>query len=513
MAELNAAREKENQVFQKLTSGRYVPVGSMEEAEALRELENQIVQVELEYTKYAEQKLNFQLEREKQRAKEEKMHRLFCLGLAGVCLFPLRKGVNKKSVLRVVGMWVGCCFLSKTFRQECAKAYGNLFPDAMGRMMTNQATIAKEGTGLAIRKSYYDENAELPMIPESLAVMKIAFCKQAYVAMRETPDRIDEILSQFDVACEDLYQQGEAVGIDRRLVDKSMRKIAADLIDKDDFYLEVFTETAYDMVIRGEDTRHVQRYKENDVVKEREYMLWEGEYLDSQGQAFQNGFTPRVPESINDLRHLSKDAWDKIMDVTMSPEEWGHAVSSLYARQIQQRYFRYMQRDCGISSDALTNWNSLNQYMNPDDDVTWLVDLEGDDPFSVGSFDDTFVEIVEHGVAPDDSELHLGNYPEFKSAYGRWLNRHPSVSPMEMQRKANQCYREYENSGKTNRDLLHQVEQYIRQRDELKARWDDVFDEITLQMQQVTSDNTVRLKELKRMTRPVPGVNVSGYGL
>lgn len=501
---MDEARERERQLFHRLSNGKYVTVGSVAESQELRDLERQIQQVELDYVNYAQKHLDFRKDLEEQKASVQETQRLFCLALAGVCVLPLRKGVNTKSVLRMVGLWAGCCFLSKSFRQSCHDMYGHVFGEAMGQMMSNQVRNVKPDSGLGKRKTLFVSGTELPMIPESLAVMKIAFCKQAYVALREPNADRQLILQQYEQACELLYQEGESVGISRVLVDKQMRKIAGDLMDKDASYIGVFEETAYDVLSRGENVRHIQKYSDNGVVKERSYHLWEGSFVDTDGQEFEGAFHPRLPKSVNELRRLSKEAWDRAMSTAMTPEEWGEIVSRADSRQIQQRYLLYIQTDLHLDNNAIRSWDDLSQYMDDNDDVTWMIDMDGVDPFSIGGFDDSLQDMLEHGVTPDSDQLVIGRYPEFKTAYCRWLNHHEDVSPMAMQAKANQCYLEYEAGGKNDKGLLKQVEQYLAQRDNLKDRWNQIYDAITQRVQQLNSANEVRMKELRRVMRPLP---------
>lgn len=484
-----------------LSGGKQVPVGSNAESEELIRLERQIQDVEMDYEKYAEEHLDFEKPVEKQKDEVSKTNRLFCLAMAGLCLSPLRKGVSSKSVLRVVGLWVGCCFLSKSFRQEVNR----VVTDAIYPVISKKASKAKTNSMLEQRKTMIKgDDTTLPLTPDSIAVMKIAFCKQAYLKMHEPNADVAGILDKYNAASDKLYEMAIESGIRPALVDKSMRKIAADLIDKDSSFVPVFTETAYDMVVRADDTVHTQKYMDGDIVKERTYTSWEGAYHDEFGNQYDGVFTPRCPASVNELRMRSKHAWDRTMASAGTPEEWGDAVTTPEARQIQQKYLYLIKVDHHLDDEQL---GDLNALMDPEDDVTWLVDIDGDDPFCVGSIDDTFVEIVTNGPKPDSTQMVLGTYPEFKSAYCRWLNHHPDVSPMAQQKKANAAYYEYAARGKKDDLLLQTVFNHMESRDLLQQRWDNVFDVINERINQVNSANQLRLQEVKRSQRALPGTD------
>lgn len=501
---MSDVKEMEVHAFRKLSGSNMIPVGSPDEKEELARLERELRQVELDYAAYGQRNLRLeQAGTEKEKEKQDKMHMLFCLALAGACLTPLRHGVNRRSVLRSAGLFLGCCFLSKTFRQQAAEMYGRLFPDAMGRMMTNQAENAKPGSGL-FQRAQLMKNGSFPMTPDSLALIRVTYARQAYEDMRKPGADIAKVHALYDSACERLYLEGESVGLPRYLVDRSMRKIVGDLIDKDAMYAKVFAETAYDIVSKGDPISHVQKYKDaQGEVKERVYQVWDGSFDDADGRPFEGPFLVREPESVNELRHRSKQAWDRIMDQAVTPEEWGAAVSGSHARQLQQRYLTYIADDHGYAPEELRD---LNQLMDADDDVTWMLEIDGPDPFGVGSYEDSLATILEHGPQEDAQYMQLGTYPEFKSAYARWLNHHQDFSPMACQRVANDAYREYEQTGKTNRSYLTVVERQIAKRDELKSRWDKVFKNITEIVKQITSNNEERLLQLRRDSRPLPEV-------
>lgn len=476
----------------------YIPVGSVEETQALAELEQQIKNVELEYTTYAEKHLDVKQSVDEQKKELSKMSKLFCVALAGACLLPLRKGVNSKSVLRVIGLWAGCCFLSKTFRQETNR----IVSDVMSPLMSKKAAAAKPGSMLAKRKLQIDESGgTLPLTPDSLAIAKIAFCKQAYRDMRVKGADVEGVLQNYQKASERLYQVGLENGVCPELVDKSMRKIVADLIDKDSTFIPVFTETAYDLVYRGEDKVHIQKYRDGEEIRERTYTQWEGAYLTEDGDTFVGGFSPRRPESVNELRRLSKCSWDKIMAPASTLDEWGTAVVSPAARQLQQRYMHCIAVDNHLTLDE--NFD-LNAYMRPEDDVSWLLDIDGDDPFGVGSLDDELVDIIQRGPKPDANHVFLGVYPEFKSAYSKWLNHHPDLNPGMVQAKANEAYCEYVARGRTDDNLLREISDYVAMRKDLQHRWALIFDDLNEEIRKVEDARKARVMDIRREHRPLP---------
>lgn len=480
-----------------VSDGKHISIGSDTEASELAMLENEIDKVEVDFEKYAEDNFDFSRDLNEQKEELSKFNKAYCIAMAGLCLAPLRKGVNSKSVLRVIGLWVGCCFFSKTFRQETNKVITNVMHPLM------EKRSEKEDSFVAKRKHAVITSKGFLPTPDTLAVMKIAFCKQAYEKMHEKKANVDAIMQQYDKAVRQLDAYAVSTGIRPDSVNKSMRKIASDLMDKDPTFIVIFEETGYDTVLRGEKTVHQQKYRVGDEVKVREWSAWEGEYLDRDGNAFTGGFTPRKPASVNDIRRRSKETWYTIMSGVKTPEAWGEAVVSDEARGIQRRYLDMICDDNGIDK---TNVKNLNDYMDANDDVTWMIDIDGSDPFGVGSYDASFKELITKGPEPDNEQLILGHYPEFKSAYCKWLNNHKDMSPYDMQRRANDTYQEYVARGKKDTTLVARIAEYVEKRDALKSRWDTVFDDITCRVNEIDKEAVDVKRASRRELRPLPDV-------
>lgn len=450
-----------------VSGGKHIAVGSSMEKEEISRLEQKIVDVQSNYLNYVEKNLQYDKNVSEQNEKSSAMTRFYCLAVAGLCLAPLRKGVNAKTVMKTIGLWACCSFLSKTFREET----NQVVSDVLAPLVKKKAANAGENSIWQKRKEQLN-NGEFPLTPESAALMKIAFCKQAYADMHKDGANVNQILSKYREAEQQLYVEAQKAGIKPEVLDKSMRTIVGNLVERDPEFVKVFNETAYDYVSRGEDTVYTQKYQASDGVKERSYSKWEGNYTDISGNNFTQAFTPREPETVNHLRRLSSDAWFLQMNKAHTPEEWGEAVSSDDIRHKQQKYLSLMMEDNGLSPDELSD---LNSVMNPDDDVTWMLDVDGDDPFGVGSLDDSFVDLIENGPKPDAQTFDVGEYPEFKAAYSKWLNHHPEMSPMAQQKQANQTYYEYVARGKKDKDLLDKIYDFMQTRNMLQSRWDKVF--------------------------------------
>ena len=481
------------------SGGKSVPLDSKEEQKALTDLEHDIQKVELDYEQFAEKNLDVMKDVNQQKEPIQKTNKLFCLALAGCCLTPLRKGINTKSVLRVIGLWVGCCVLSKQFRQET----NDVITKAFHPLIQKKASQADPESLLAHRKMLLNESGDtLPLIPESVAVMQIAFCQQAYRKMREDGADVEAVKEKYREASEKLYEMAEKDGIRREQVDKQMRKIAGDLIDKDSSFLLIFKETAYDTVIRGKDRVHTQKYQDAGGVKTRTYSTWEGDYTNEDGSVYRGGFTPREPESVNELRRLSKVSWDRIMAKADTPEAWGKEVFNPYSMNLQQRYLYLMKTDNHLTNEQL---GDLDALMDPEDDVTWLIDIDGKDPFGAGSLYDSVADVLAHGPKPDAPHMVLGGYPEFKSAFCKWLNHHPDYNPGELQRKANDAYYAYMDGGCQDENLLQTINDDMMRRMQVQQRWDEVFDGMNAELDTYRAGLAKAEKEQKLAERPLPG--------
>lgn len=450
-----------------VSGGKHIEVGSVSEFDLLDKMNKKVMALEAKYAAICSENLALSDSLMNQTDYMHMTNMLFNKEIAELTLPLLRKGVSPKSLIRATGLWMASCYYNKMFRANVNQVLVNTFYP----LMKNKAKKSKERSLCRVRSGHQPD--EMYFTPDVMALCMIGMARQAYDIMHTVGTDADMIMMQYNARLEELYKLAMADGIRKETVDRRMRKIVGDLIEYDRKYLAVFKETAYDTVVRGDDVAHIQRFGEDEAVQERTYTSWEGTYLDEYHNEFTSAFTPRVPETVNELRKRSCEAWYDIMFPAETPEAWGAMVTSDYARHIQRRYLYFISID-----NFVDDVSDLNSLMDNDDDVSWLFDIDGDDPFTVGSIDDNFAELMQRGPKPDSNEIILGNYPEFKSAYCKWLNNHPDMSPMAQQAKANATYYEYAARGMKDDELVNQIFAYMQKRDELQRRWDAVMEKV-----------------------------------
>ena len=447
-----------------------IEIGSVEEKMELNQLKKSMKALQLEFIQQMKNALWIDMTDHDLTYVLTELNKVYCQKLMGICDQPLTNGLAPISIIRHLHMWVGVCLASNAFRHICKTSIIRQF----ARITDAQIENAPPDSAIAFRANLIQQHHDfyLPYVPETLGVARIAYAELIYQAMREEKANIKELWTKFEGFDNKILDYGQRVGISNDRNDRAMRMIAGHYIEKYPNKSDLFRETAYHMVMRGEDavmTYQVKKYNfHGNYMKTIQYSLWDGQYQDEAGQDFLLGFTPRVPASVNELRRRSKEAWDFFLSFANTPEEFVATLLLDDARTIQKQYLQLMQIDQGLTDEDLTH---LNDFMNDQDDVTWMIDIGGTNPFNTAGLSMSYDEFIQHGPSEEITEPMACNYSELKSAMCLWFNLHPNVSPYAFQTKANVLYKAYEKSGKMSVELEQEIDEVLQKRDELFALW------------------------------------------
>ena len=443
-----------------------ITVGSSQEREEMDKLMKQLQKTQIDFVDYAKDRLVLEKSLDAQTEQAKQMTRLYCRAGMMLCLAPLRKGIKPASILKTVGLWMGCCMFSKTFREEL----NYTVREAMYPAVVKKAEKAGPDSIWAVRKKQMEADKNggyMPLTPDSAAILKLAFCKQAYEKMREPGTDVEAVMRQYDEAEAALYRHAEKDGISPQMLDRSMRTIAGNMIAQDPSVAMMFAETAYGVVARGANTVHEQHIKEITGVKIKTYERWEGRYETDDGEEFTGAFRPRVPEPVNTIRQMRRGLWIVALDDAKTPEE---VMEKLYSPEImaqQRRYLDMLLIDNDISEDDLDN---LNQYVQKTDDIRWMLDFGGENPFSAKGMDMTANDFVKYGPMQEPA-VRVGKMPELKTAIGVWMNDHPEYNPGYWQRKANDVYEACQAEGGMSAENEALIRGYLQRRDDIEILW------------------------------------------
>lgn len=477
-------------------------IGSIEEKNELDKLKKSIKSLQLEFIKQIQNKLSINITDNNLEYLLTELNKVYCQKLIGLCDKPLENGLAPITIIRHIRMWVGVCLASNQFKRICkSNTVNNLI-----RIIDAQIEKAKPDSSIIFRLNLINTHHDfyLPYVPETLGAFRIAYLELIYNAMREKDANIKDLWFKFESFENKMLQYGRVVGISDSSNDRAMRMIAGIYIDKYSDKSDIFRETAYNLVTRGEDAVITYKIKKRNLdevyIKDINYSRWDGNYIDESGQDFLLGFTPRVPASVNELRRRSKEAWDLKLSLASTPKEFVACLSLDTARNIQKKYLKFMQIDNGLTDEDLTH---LNDFMNYNDDVTWMIDIGGTNPFNTAGLSMNYVEFIKNGPSEEITEPMACNYSELKSAMCLWFNLHPNVSPYAFQTKANVLYKTYEKSGKMSLEIEQEIYDVLKKRDELFLEWAKAYANVNNNLQ----TNITEMKSVLENTniRPLPG--------
>jgi hypothetical protein len=477
-------------------------IGSPEEKDELIKFKKSINGLQLEFINQLKNKLSIDISENDLLFLLNELNKIYCQKLIGLCDKPLENGVASGIIMGVLKMWVGSCLTSNAFKRIC-KAQT---VDRLNKIVDVQVAKAKPDSATIFRVNLIKQHHDfyLPYVPETLGVARVVYAELIYDAMRKPDANVKYLWEKFEWFDHKILELGKSVGISESTNNRAMRTISGIYIEKYPIKSDIFRETAYNLVTRGEDNVTVYKIKKHNLnetyIKEVQYFHWDGDYTDETGEDFLLGFTPRVPASVNELRRRSKEAWDLRLSMANTPKEFVDCLSLSVARNVQKKYMRFMQIDNHLSDDDLTH---LNDFMNYNDDVTWMIDIGGSNPFNTAGLSMNYVDFIRNGPSEEITEPMACNYSELKSAMCLWFNLHPDVSPYAFQAKANVLYKAYEKSGKMSNEIEQEIYDVLKHRDELFLEWAKAYSNVNHNLQDDIQDMHSAIAYAK--TRPLPG--------
>lgn len=441
-------------------------IGSVEEQKYLSQLKQKLSICQVEFIKYVKDRLFF--EEIDYTQKLQQLNQIYVKAVLNLCVVPLQNGVNPSSVLKTLDLWIGTCVFSS--RTDCIdKFVKSKFLPVLQKQLEKQESTSS----WVIRKNRIenlDSGAFLLYVPDAIACMEIAFCIQAYEQMRKMVDTeaAMSVLTKYMAAVQRLYTCVTDDTISDDLLRKHMRKITGVFVANNRDNARYFTELAYHQVIRGKDVQKVHKVVTKDGRKEIPYTVWTGHYLMvGTNTPFTNAFSPRLPISVNDLRKKMSAMWTTYMEKAQTPDEWADAVTSNDAFFEQLLYLYILQDDTSVKPEDLPFYKA-----GASEDESWMMDYQGEDPFHISGLNASYDDFLKTGPTDTYVAGEPGEFPEFKSAFGRWLNTHETWNPVYWQKEANVLYL---TSDISNEETLNCIKRCFAKRDELRERWNQVF--------------------------------------
>lgn len=356
-----------------------------------------------------------------------------------LCLQPLRRGVRPKSVLRTVGTFVAACLLSKVFQRNLPKNVPDSFVPALQE-------LSDEDVSCQAAVSHVVQGAFVPVTPDGAAVRIVALQQAAYDAMRQCPDRKEQILQQYGERVRKVYALAAKDGVPGVMVSGAVGRLVYAMGQAHPSDARYLTELAYGQVFRPE-----LEWED----------LWNGLYVDWNGQEVTGLFHVRGPESLDALTYRQVRDWYGLLSQARTLEGLAEVSSSKEAAAIRERYALMLADDCSLDD---RQYRTRSRLLSEDCRNRMY---QNQSSLHAPGMELSAAMLFRDGV-PKDEDWQLAFDLEYQSALGLWFLDHPEYNPAFWQRQANRYFCDMELPDGEKTEL---VASCLVQRDELMERW------------------------------------------
>ena len=339
--------------------GEVLFVGSAEEQERVAELQRQVNDVSLSTVDYVAVSEGLMVANDKhQQDLIASSSNIFQKRMMFMCAAPLLRGVSPNGVVQSLGMFMAMRAVSPDFRDGLdASVRHNLetfcknIEDKMDRgekipfVPSGPAqTMFRNGVKSIHKNSVESRGGQLPMTPDSAAIVSIGLTKNAFNEMRVPDANPIEVSQNLDRARENLYKLAAQDGISVDDILAAEKMMIGSLHGASDNFTDrqFYAEMAQRGIRRGPGSiEQIEMICEDSgQVYMTEGEVWRGEYVRSDGETPYTGvFSPRHPMGGSEVSSEIKQiidtycADDKINSVEDFQEfaeasEW--IVSGLY---------------------------------------------------------------------------------------------------------------------------------------------------------------------------------------
>lgn len=407
-------------------------------SESLRQMEERIRHLQRSQMDMMQSQLAIRKENEKLTAQLEQANQSYNIGLMMFMFHPAKKGASHDSILKTLGFYAACCLFSKSFRRDVKDTVVDMFGGDVNKYASVDDSLWVKRKQRVERD---DANGHLTLTPDSIAMMKVALCKQAYEDMREPSSDISAILKSYQDDEESLYKIAAKNGISRNVLDVYSRRVVSNMLLENPSDKKYFSELAYgDTILRP-----------NGACKYEN------------GDSFNCFFTPRVPEDYNSLNKRMSGVWDSLFETSESLFDVEHVVRSESASEMMHDFESYNDDDKYRVGRIESSGNQT--------------DFHGSNPFVLDGCGQSVNDFLEEGPKScNDTYIACDCHSLFESA-GRWVNQHIDFSPAYYQSCANDLYLDVDDNHGDKDAIRKNVVDLFVKRDSVAKFWRHLFTE------------------------------------
>lgn len=439
-----------------------------ESSAALAQMEERIRHLQRSQIDMMQSQLSIRKENECLNAQLAQANQSYNLGLMMFMFHPAKKGASHDSILKTLGFYAACCLFSKSFRCDVKDAVTDMFCGDVERYASVDDSVWRKRK---VRVERDDSDGHLTLTPDSIAMMKIALCKQAYEDMREPDSNISAILMSYHDDEESLYKIAAKNGISRNVLDVYSRRMVHNMLMENPDDKKYFSELAYgDAVLQPTGSCN---YKN--------------------GDSFNCFFTPRQPENYHDLNKRMSMVWDSLFETAASPVDVERVAFSSAACDMQYDFEHY---------------NTDDKFrIGVVEDTSVTDDFHGANPFVLDGCSQNVNDFLSVGPKSCDTNYITCNCRPLLSAVGRWVNRHIDFSPAYYQGCANDLFLDVDAD---NREAIRKnVTDLFVKRDSVAKFWHRFLTQHTFVELCPVTDLTVTPKQAETVSKKRDDLSIS----
>lgn len=439
-----------------------------ESSVALAQMEERIRHLQRSQIDMMQSQLSIRKENERLNAQLAQANQSYNIGLMMFLFHPAKKGASHDSILKTLGFYAACCLFSKSFRRDVKDTVTDMFGGDVERYASVDDSVWKKRK---MRVERDDSNGHLTLTPDSIAMMKIALCKQAYEDMREPGSSVSTILASYHDDEESLYKIAAKNGISRNVLDVYSRRMVNNMLMENPDDKKYFSELAYgDTVLQPNGSC---KYKN--------------------GDSFNCFFTPRQPEDYHDLNKRMSVVWDSLFETSDSPADVEHVVFSESAGDMMRDFEHYNKDD--------------KYRIGVVDDVSVNDDFHGANPFALDGCSQNVNDFLSVGPKSCDTNYITCNCRPLLSSIGRWVNRHIDFSPAYYQGCANDLFLDVDAD---NREAIRKnVTDLFIKRDSVAKFWHQLLTKHTFVELSPVESLDVTTKQVETVSKKQDDLSIS----
>lgn len=415
---------------------RYIDVGSEAEAELMAEVRKQILEMDIDLLRRAEENKEYFVSVGRDRDTGQLLmnnNQMYMQRMVMMCTMPLSRGLSPQSLVQSVGMYVGMAMISPDFRRQFAQNISAPLRQGIDGYMANvesgklhpgwsderRAKHLERLGKFRDRCAQVENGGRMPFTPESAALERLKIDNAYYRQLRDPKIRLngsealDEAyvnnLSQLNAMC-------EMDGISAEELNQAHRTLVGMIMDNDPTIKDIYSDLAFDRIKKAP-PRQIFDVRIDEFGRQVPYVdheVWTGEFVNvSDGSAVSEDVFNAVRHPFNEQSFAEVCAQTQVPLVEVTDEMFPYPDDYMYMDEDER-----IAVDARIAGDMAGVIEELDQQWDIINTVCTYAEYSdyGQDPdFDGGAFFDTVAAM--HKWNPQAQESVMSFMSLLGSAY------------------------------------------------------------------------------------------------